>query len=92
MQNTPLSYLPFEQLPSEARGLLLIFASAALARYQSHPPKPSELTNSLEAVWNSRRLTRKDLSDPYRMTRLLEEHFAPSTLGLSDEALAKGTR
>jgi hypothetical protein len=64
------------QLPVEARGLFSIYASAALARYQSHPPIPSKISGELERVWNKNRLTCEELSDPNRMTLILEHHFA----------------
>ena len=70
--------MPFEQLPLEGRTLFFIYAAAALARYQSHRPHPSEPASSLATAWDDHRLTREDLSDPSRMTRLLEEHLAPS--------------
>jgi hypothetical protein len=79
----------FAQLPSEARALFFIYASAALARYQSYPPTRSELAQELETVWDTHRLTRQDLSDPRRMTRLLEQHFAPSISHSQEEARKK---
>jgi hypothetical protein len=90
MKTTSSPDLSFAQLPSEARALFFIYASAALARYQSHPPRRSELASELENVWDRHRLTRQDLSDPHRMTRLLEQHFAPSAPSPIDEALKKG--
>jgi hypothetical protein len=90
MKTIPLPDLSFAQLPSEARAMFFIYASAALARYQSHPPTRSELAQELEIVWDTHRLTRQDLSDPRRMTRLLEQHFASSAPSLIDEALKKG--
>lgn len=92
MQNTNSSYLPFEQLPLEARALFFIYASAALARYQSHPPRPSELANSLAAAWDAHHLTCEDLSDACRMTDLLEEHFAPMPPDSPNRARGKGDR
>jgi hypothetical protein len=78
MMNTPTPCQPFTQLPVEARALFFIYASAALARYRSQPPTPDELAADLEAVWNTNRLSKSDLSDPNRLVRLLEEYFAPS--------------
>ena len=40
-------YVPFAQLPVEARGLFSIYASAALAHYRSLPPAPACLEISL---------------------------------------------
>jgi hypothetical protein len=69
-------HVPFGQLPIEARVLFAIYASGALARYRSTPPVVSTLTAELGAIWNANRLTLRHLSDPYRMTALLESHFA----------------
>ena len=66
------SPVPFAELPSEARALLSIFAQAAAARYVAHPLKQSELTPSLETIWNRNRLCPNDLAEPFRMTALLE--------------------
>lgn len=77
MMNTTPPHLPFELLPIQARILFFIYASAALARYRSQPPTPSGLASELELAWNRNGLCESDLSDPSRMTRLLEQHFAP---------------
>ena len=76
MKNASISHVPFAQLPIEARVLISIYASAALARYCSTPPAMSTLVAELDAVWTANNLTLRDLSDPYRMTALLESHFA----------------
>ena len=68
-------YVPFARLPLEARVLFSIYASAALARYCSTPPVMSQLAAELDDVWTANNLTLRDLSDPYRMTVLLESHF-----------------
>lgn len=78
MRTKSSKHRSFVQLPSEARTLFFIYASAALARYQSHPPTRSELAQELQNVWDTHRLTRQDLSDPHRMTRLLKQYFATS--------------
>ena len=67
-------HVPFTQLPVEARVLFSIFASAALARYRSQIPTSGDMAAGLERIWNENRLTLPDLSDPYRMTALLESH------------------
>jgi hypothetical protein len=93
MKTTSSPFSPdssFAQLPSEARTLFFIYASAALARYQSHPPTRSELAQELENVWDTHRLTRQDFSDPHRMTRLLQKHFAPSAPSSHEETWKKG--
>ena len=76
MNNASESQVPFAQLPIEARVLFSIYASAACARYGSTPPAVSMLAAELDAVWTENKLTLRDLSDPYRMTALLESHFA----------------
>ena len=38
----------------------------------------------LKKIWDDNRLEESDLSNPYEMTRFLEQHFAPSA---SDEAV-----
>jgi hypothetical protein len=76
MKNISVSRVPFAQLPIEARVLFSIYASAAWARYASTPPAVSILTAHLDAVWTENKLILRDLSDPYRMTALLELHFA----------------
>jgi hypothetical protein len=76
MKNASVSYVPFAHLPIEARALFSIYASAALARYRSQIPMSGNLAASLERIWNANRLTLRDLSDPYRMTALLESHIA----------------
>jgi hypothetical protein len=75
-------YVPFAELPIEARVLFSIFASAALARYRSQIPTSGDMAAGLERVWNANRLTLRELSDPYRMTALLESH---SVALLADE-------
>src|SRR5277367_6042507 len=89
MIRSPYSPLPFEQLPIQARTLFFIYASAALARYESQPPTPRELAMELETVWNTNRLCRSDLSDPSRWTHLLEQHFAPSEPRTADQPAMK---
>ena len=78
MMNTATHHQPFAELPLEARPLFYIYASAALARYQSHAPTTRELFPELEIIWNTHRLSQGDLTDPFRMTRFLEQHLAPS--------------
>jgi len=81
MQNKT-SHVPFAQLPVEARALFFIYASAALARYRSQPPT-TRVAPELEVAWNINQLSQSDLSDPNRMTHLLEQHFAPTGSGLT---------
>jgi len=76
MENASVPHVPFAHLPIEARVLFSIYASAALARYRSKIPMSGNPAASLERFWNANRLTLRDLSDPYRMTALLESHFA----------------
>ena len=79
MINQSVSPVPYAELPSEARALLFIFAMGAAARYVANPPKQSELTPLLEAIWNRNRLCRNDLSNPFRMTALIERELAPAS-------------
>ena len=69
-------HVPFARLPLEARVLFSIYVSAARARYGSTPPAVSMIAVELDAVWKKNKLILRDLSDPYRMTALLESHFA----------------
>jgi hypothetical protein len=80
MINKSISHLPFAELPVEARVLFFIIALPAVARFGVKPPKQSELTPVLETIWNRNRLSRNDLSDPFRMTALLEKELASVSL------------
>jgi len=75
MITSPISHVPFAELPVEARALFSINALAAAVRYGAQPLQQSELTPVLEAIWNGNRLGVKDLSNPFRMTALLEKEF-----------------
>jgi hypothetical protein len=76
MATSSTFHVPFAELPVEARALFFINAQAALARFGVQPPKRSVLTPVLETIWNGNRLCLKDLSDPFRMTDLLETELA----------------
>ena len=76
MINQSVSPVPYAELPSEARALLFIFAMGAAARYVANPPKQSELTPLLEAIWNRNRLCLSDFADSFRMTALLKTEFS----------------
>ena len=58
--------------------MFFIYASAALAGYRRQPPTARELAPALETAWDTHLLSENDLSDPDRMTRFLEDYFAPS--------------
>lgn len=73
----------FEQLSVQARTLLSIYASAAWARRHAHIPNPTRLLTELESFWCAQQLSADALSDPHRMTLLLEKHFE----SLSPEAV-----
>ena len=77
MTSLSSSHIPYVELPTQARALFFINALAAVAGYGAKPPKQSELTPVLETIWNRNRLRLKDLSDPFRMTALLETELAP---------------
>jgi hypothetical protein len=76
MISSPISHVPFAELPLQARALFSIIALAAAVRYGAQPLQQSELTPVLEAIWNGNRLGVKDLSDPFRMTALLKTELA----------------
>jgi hypothetical protein len=76
MVNSSLSHIPFAELPVEARVMFFIIAMGALARFGAPRPNQSEMDPILETIWNGNRLNHKDLSDPSRMTALLETELA----------------
>ena len=76
MNDTGISPIPFAELPSEARALLLILALTAAPRFVAQPPKRSELTPVLEIIWDRNLLCLNDLADPFRMTALLETELS----------------
>ncbi len=80
MTISSLSHVPFAELPVEARALFFIIALPAVARFGVKPPKQSELNPLLETIWNGNRLCLKDLSDPFRMSALLEKELASVSL------------
>jgi hypothetical protein len=75
------SPVSFAELPVEARALFSIYAMAAVARYMPEPPNRSRLAPILEAIWNRNRLCPSDISDPFRMTALLESELASVLFG-----------
>jgi hypothetical protein len=80
MITSSISHVPFAELPVEAHALFFIYALAAVARYVAQPPRRSELMPLLETIWNGNRLRFKDLSNPFRMTALLETELASVSL------------
>lgn len=90
MNNSLPPCIAFVDLPTEARILFFIYASAAMARFGIRPPTPTEIAQRLEALWNEHALRIEDLSDPDRLTALLQEHLpsagklkGPSSVGLT---------
>jgi hypothetical protein len=69
-------HIPYAELPSQARAMFFIFATAASARFGAQRPDQSEMNPVLETIWNGNRLRLKDLSDPFRLTALLETGLA----------------
>lgn len=65
----------FEELSTEAQTLLFIYASAAWARYHANIPNPTKLLKEVGDVWCTHKLSADAISDPDRMTFLLEKHF-----------------
>jgi hypothetical protein len=75
MKAIPPSLHSFEELSVQARTLLLIYASAAWARYHANIPDPTMLLKEIENAWRTHQLSADAVSDPDRMTLLLEKHF-----------------
>jgi hypothetical protein len=86
------SHTPFAELSVEARVLFFIYASAAVARFGVYPPTPTQLAPQLEAISNEHKLCDEDLSDPDRLTVLLEEHLLPTAAKFTDQASASHIR
>jgi hypothetical protein len=82
--------IPFAELPSEARALFYIFASGAAAKFLGRSPAKSALVAMLSHVWDEERLTKSDLADPFRMTRLLEQYFDPTSKAYQGNRLVEG--
>lgn len=68
-------HVSYCELPAEARALLFIYGLAAAARFVARPPRRAELDALLNMAWDAERLTLNDLSDPDRMTKLIEEYW-----------------
>lgn len=75
--NDRQTHIPYCELPSEARVLFTIFGLAAAARFAAKPPRKASLDGLLNVVWEAERLTLNDLSDPNRMTALIEQYMVP---------------
>ena len=56
--------------------MFFIIAMGASARFGAQRPDRSEMNPVLETIWNGSRLRLQDLSDPFRMTALLETELA----------------
>ena len=72
MNTISLSHIPFDELPSQARTMFFIIAVGASARFGAPRPNQSEMNPLLETIWDGNCLRLQDLSDPFRMTALLE--------------------
>ncbi len=57
--------------------MLFIYATAAWARFDANIPDAGVLLSQIEKVWCSQELGPDAVSDPDRVTRLLEKHFEP---------------
>ena len=75
MTKNQSSFQPFNELSPQAKTLLFIYASAAWARFDPRIPAPSVLLAFIETVWSAQQLGCDAVSDPDRMTRLLEKHL-----------------
>jgi hypothetical protein len=71
-------HMPYCELPSEAHALFTIFGLAAAARFAVKPPRKASLDRLLNVIWDAERLTLNDLSDPDRMTILIELYLVPA--------------
>lgn len=60
-----------------ARALFTIYGLAAAARFAAKPPRKAALAATLNIVWDAERLTPSDLSDPNRLTNLIEQYMVP---------------
>jgi hypothetical protein len=76
MNTISLSHIPYAELPSQARAMFFMNATAALAAFGAQRPNRSEMNPVLETIWNGNRLRLQDLSDPFRMTALLKTELA----------------
>jgi hypothetical protein len=92
MQNKTSPHVPFAQLPVEARFAFFFNALAAVARYRSLPPTVEELAPELEVAWNRNQLRQSDLSDPDRMTQLLEKYFSTTASNVTRRAVGQRSR
>ena len=91
MSDLNFVHIPYEQLPSEAAGLFFIFALGASAGCRTYPPTRSQLTNVLQTVWNTNRLTLRDLRDGHRMTNLIGELLCQTSLRVIKTSSQEGT-
>jgi len=69
------SFQSFKELSAQAQTLIFLYALAAWARHHAEIPSPMMLSKELENFWCAQQLCADELSDPNRMTRLLEKHF-----------------
>ena len=75
---TDLTFSPspsFSELSIEAKTLLFIYASAAWALRHPNIPDSTMLLTELENFWCAQQLSADVVSDPHRMTLLLEKHL-----------------
>ena len=73
MTKNQSSSQPFGELSAQAKTLLFIYASAVWARFDPTIPDPSVLLGHVEKVWYDQQLGPDAVSDPDRVTRLLEK-------------------
>jgi hypothetical protein len=71
----PSSLLSFKELSMQARTLLFLYASATWARRHGDILNSTMLLAELEKFWGAQQFSEDALSDPDRMTCLLEKHF-----------------
>lgn len=76
MNNTHFIHVPFRNLPAEARFLFFLLATGAMALHRDWPPTPAEISDDLEAAWNTEKLTEADFDVPGRIEKVLEKYLA----------------
>lgn len=71
------NHLPFAELPIEAMALFYIESMSAWEYHCFRPHTSAEIYRDLERIWNAEKLTKEDLQDWPRMSKLLETQLSP---------------
>jgi hypothetical protein len=75
MHTTSNLHVPFAQLPLGAKALFHIESLSVIEYHSSRPHSSMEVFADLEKIWNTAQLTRDDLKDWPRMSKLLQEQL-----------------